>query len=198
MKRRPLLSVVKLGGSLFEADALDALLDASAWRGAVVVAGGGPFADAVRAAQKRRGFDDATAHRMAILAMEQSALMLAARRPDLRPCATPEAFAAARGRGAIWLPARMALEADLPASWDVTSDSLALWLAITLGAAQAVFVKAAPAPAAEDPKTWAESGLVDPYLPLLAARYEGRVALIGDASPTALDQALDGLERRAA
>ena len=37
----------------------------------VLVPGGGPFADAVREAQPKMGFDDAAAHHMALLAMEQ-------------------------------------------------------------------------------------------------------------------------------
>ena len=43
----------------------------------VLVPGGGPFADAVRAAQPRMGFDDRAAHAMALLAMEQYGCALA-------------------------------------------------------------------------------------------------------------------------
>src|SRR6185369_14601723 len=97
----------------------------------VLVPGGGPFADAVRAAQPRMGFDDGAAHRMALLAMEQYGCALASGRKQ---------FSLADSRAAIdralelkqvpvWLPTRMALAADIPASWEVTSDSLAAWLA---------------------------------------------------------------------
>jgi 5-(aminomethyl)-3-furanmethanol phosphate kinase len=42
----------------------------------------------------------------------------------------------------VWMPSRMALAAgDIPSSWDVTSDSLAAWLASHLGAWQLLLVK---------------------------------------------------------
>src|SRR5215467_4429680 len=93
--------VVKLGGSLIASPHLQAWLAAlAASRGAaVIVAGGGPFADAVRAAQEQHPFDDRAAHRMAILAMEQYALMLAALEPGLRPAASATAIRAAAQAG---------------------------------------------------------------------------------------------------
>src|SRR4051812_7801139 len=71
--------VLKLGGSLASSGGLTACLAAlGRLRGEIVVVpGGGVFADAVRAAQPRFGFSDRAAHRMAILAMEQYAVMLA-------------------------------------------------------------------------------------------------------------------------
>ena len=73
--------VVKLGGSLARSEALRGWLAvlARAGRGrAVVVPGGGRYADAVRAEQQRWGFDDSTAHSMALLAMDQYGHQLAA------------------------------------------------------------------------------------------------------------------------
>lgn len=92
----------------------------------------------------------------------------------------------------------MALGADIPASWDVTSDSLALWLAITLRAAQLLILKAAPAPADAQLEQLGASGIVDPYLPTLARRFPGEIAVIGPARPEALDAALAAPLRRAA
>ena len=65
--------VVKLGGSLAFSQHLRAWISAlAACPGrAVIVPGGGPFADAVRSAQTRMGYDDHAAHHMALLAMEQ-------------------------------------------------------------------------------------------------------------------------------
>nr|MBP9655021.1 hypothetical protein [Rhodocyclaceae bacterium] len=72
-------TVVKLGGSLAAAAQLPRLLHELARLPDLVIApGGGPFADAVRRAQKERGFDDAAAHDMALLAMAQFGRMLAA------------------------------------------------------------------------------------------------------------------------
>ena len=66
-------TIVKLGGSHAFSPHLKNWLDAIAGCAgcAVVVPGGGPFADAVRMAQPRMGFDDRAAHEMAVLAMEQ-------------------------------------------------------------------------------------------------------------------------------
>src|SRR5258705_11959872 len=66
-------TVIKLGGSFaFSADLRDWIAAIAGCAGrAVIVPGGGPFADAVRAAQVRMGFDDRAAHRMGLLAMEQ-------------------------------------------------------------------------------------------------------------------------------
>ncbi|MGB8274655.1 MAG: hypothetical protein WCF16_05220, partial [Alphaproteobacteria bacterium] len=134
------LSVVKLGGSLAESGALRPWLQAlSSLRGAglVIVPGGGPFADAVRRAQRLHGFSDEAAHRMALAAMEQFGLMLCDLAPALVPAATRQAIALAVARGDIpvWMPSRMlGKRADVRASWDVTSDSLAAWLASALEA----------------------------------------------------------------
>ncbi len=96
--------VVKLGGSLFGEEAFGRLLDACAGAGAIVVAGGGPFADSVRDAQRILGFHDGAAHRMALYAMEQAAEFVAARRPDLTQCSSAAEFAAVArlGKAALW------------------------------------------------------------------------------------------------
>ena len=174
--------IVKLGGSLVSNPRLPALLVALARRGAplVLVAGGGPLADGVRALQPRLGLSDAACHRMAILAMEQTALAFADLASGLVLADTIEAIAEAHAQGhaALWLPARMALAAnELPESWDLTSDSLAAWLAAELGAARLTLVKSAPAPGPM-PADWAASGLVDPLFPVFAAHVTGAVEIV--------------------
>jgi dihydroneopterin aldolase len=151
MPRRDGLTVIKIGGSCAGS------LDLRRWTGAVaacagrivVVPGGGPFADAVRAAQPMMGFDDAAAHHMALLGMEQFGRALASFDARLMPV---DSIAAVRRvlrdrKVPIWLPTRMTLAAaDVPASWDVTSDSLAAWLAGRLGARRLVLMKQAEVP----------------------------------------------------
>jgi 5-(aminomethyl)-3-furanmethanol phosphate kinase len=184
--------VVKLGGSLGEGEHLPAWL-ASLAPGAgrtVVVPGGGGFADAVRAAQRRHGFSDRAAHAMALLAMEQYGLMLADLLPALAPCRTLDAIGAAlaRRRVALWLPTELVLaEAAIPASWDVTSDSLAAWLAQRLGARRLVLVKSVAAPPPLEPRRLAAAGLVDRAFPDFAA-----------GLGAALDWVAPGEERRLA
>jgi dihydroneopterin aldolase len=162
--------VVKLGGSHAGTAHLDTWLDALAACGgrAVIVPGGGAFADTVRAAQASIGFDDAAAHHMALLAMEQFGLALASKRPGLRIAASRDAIVAASalGKVPVWAPTAMVLAAkEIPASWDVTSDSLASWLAGRIGAARLLLVKhgapSEPLSAAE----LAARGIVDPAFP---------------------------------
>lgn len=169
--------VVKIGGSLLASPALDQLLAVAARHGAIVAPGGGPFADAVRRAQAERGFSDSAAHAMAILAMEQTAFLLADRAPNFALCATRDDFALLAGRPAIWRPGALALEAEVARSWDVTSDSLSLWLATELKTPRLVLVKSAPA-FGTDPRRWVEDGIVDPAFPALAVRYLGRIVCI--------------------
>lgn len=141
--------VVKLGGSLAGAEVLPHWLNALATSPVLVVPGGGPFADQVRVAQARWRFGEATAHRMALLAMAQFGHMLAGLQPGFATAAGLEFLAglAAAGRSAIWLPDPEALErTGIPASWDVTSDSLAAWLAGQLAIPHLLLVKSAPLP----------------------------------------------------
>lgn len=140
--------MIKLGGSLARSNGLRRWLNAIARHGAghaIIVPGGGRFADEVRDAQRLWGFDDATAHRMAILAMEQYGLMLCGLCGQLAPAASESELTAILKHGdvALWLPSAMTLRAsDIPASWSVTADSLAAWLAARLVARRLVLVKA--------------------------------------------------------
>jgi aspartokinase-like uncharacterized kinase len=145
----PITWVVKLGGSLAGSDTLPFWLEALADSNVVIVPGGGPFADQVRSAQRRWSFGDETAHAMALLAMEQYGLMLSGLCPklgtahDIRELrATAES-----GRSTVWLPDLSLIDdAGIPASWEVTSDSLAAWLAGRLSAANLLLVKSAAIP----------------------------------------------------
>jgi len=139
-------TVVKLGGSFALSPHLRdwiAAIAACAGR-VVIVPGGGPFAGAVRAAQAPMGFDDRAAHRMSLLAMEQYGCAIASLDARLTLADSFEAIdrGLAEARVPVWLPARMALaDASVPQSWDVTSDSLGLWLASRIGARRLVLVK---------------------------------------------------------
>ncbi|MDR4307833.1 hypothetical protein IHQ68_14510 [Chelatococcus sambhunathii] len=187
--------VVKFGGSLSGSPDLRALLGVTARHGAVVAPGGGRFADAVRAAQAELGFSDEAAHRMAILAMDQTAEILAELAPSL-PLAGAR-LELIRG-SSIWRPSPMALGADVPCSWNVTSDSLAVWLGVEIAAPQVILLKSAAADAGADLKTLREAGVVDPYLPQIAARFSGTISVLGPAAPDALHKLLSSVERRAA
>ena len=189
------LTVVKLGGSLMGAD-LSVPLEAVAAAPCrtVLVPGGGLFADAVRDAQDRLGFGDSLAHRLALRAMGAFAAILAER--DARFVVAPSRArieAAHRtGRTPVWDP--VALEAghpDIPENWDVTSDSLAAWLAHELGAAALLLLKSvSPAQTSVRAAALAAEGLVDAAFPAFAARVMGPIRCLGPADWPRLGEAL--------
>ena len=180
-------TVIKIGGSLV-ADRVRlraVLADCADGAPVAVVPGGGPFADAVRTAQSRIGFDDALAHRLALDAMGRMAEVFSALEPRLAVAASLEFVAdtLAQGRSVIWDP--VALKAghpDIAESWEVTSDSLALWLARVVGADRCILVKSANIPARLDPAALAQAGLVDAAFPRLAAAFPGEIAIRGPES----------------
>jgi 5-(aminomethyl)-3-furanmethanol phosphate kinase len=138
--------VVKLGGSVIRSGELAAWLDAiaAAPLPIVVVPGGGALADEVRACQSRLGFGDASAHRMALLAMDQLAWAVAGLRQGFSVGATEAELRAAldRGQVAVWAPyALIAERTDIEESWRLTSDSLALWLAGRIGSQRCYLIK---------------------------------------------------------
>ncbi len=184
-------AVVKLGGSLLaSADPrplLLALVEAARSRRIVVVPGGGPFADAVRATTASLDPGPSAAHWMAILGMDQHAEMLAALAPEARRVASPEEIDATTGAGrlAVLAPHAWLRRLDpLPHGWHVTSDSIAAWVAGQLGAPRLVLVKPG-----EAPETRPRAALVDPYFetalaPSVACR------IVGARDPNAVVAAL--------
>lgn len=185
-----MLRVVKLGGSLHDSPLLNDWLDALAHAGGriVLVPGGGPFADTVRSAQNRLGFSDATAHRMALLAMEQYGLLLCDLNPGLKPAASPQAITeiVARGLTPVWLPGAMCRGVrDVPQDWSVTSDSLAAWLAHHLGAESLALVKHVRNDT-HDFHALADAGVVDKHFPEFSARFGKPVRIFAHDDPAAL------------
>jgi aspartokinase-like uncharacterized kinase len=161
---------------------------------AVVVPGGGPFADAVRAAQQRMKFDDAAAHHMAMLGMEQFGHALASHDEGLT---VADSMAALRrvlrcDRVPVWLPARMAMRAaDIPASWQVTSDSLAAWLAGKLRAPRLLLLKQVDLP--REPVAVGElvdKEIVDPVFPRFLQASGAAAFILGPADHMAVRAAV--------
>ncbi|OGT66370.1 MAG: hypothetical protein A3I13_05365 [Gammaproteobacteria bacterium RIFCSPLOWO2_02_FULL_47_50] len=139
--------VVKLGGSLINTCDLPSTLKTLADHGAgnvVIVPGGGVFADQVRYLQKELQIDDTTAHRMALRAMEQFGALLTSLDPRFHAANTIEAMHNWLNKKEIpvWFPYDMI--ADNPAikaTWDISSDSLSLWLAQALRCQNLVLLK---------------------------------------------------------
>jgi 5-(aminomethyl)-3-furanmethanol phosphate kinase len=160
--------VVKVGGSLLGSPELERWLGLFAKfsdGNIIIVPGGGVFADAVRDAQKVSKISEACAHKLAVLAMDQFGLLLANMNPDLAVARTEMEIDERtwQHRCIVWLPSQMVLADDsIPKSWDVTSDSIAAWLAGKINAQQLVLVKSDKPDGAElSLKMMSETGVVD-------------------------------------
>lgn len=189
------MRVVKLGGSLLRDPLLPAWLDRIARTGRIaVVPGGGAFADAARAAQAHWRVDDLAAHNMAVLGMAQFAHLLHSLEPRLALADSVVGLEAqvAAGRAAIWLPLDLQRDAgDALTNWDVTSDSLAAWLALRLGADELVLVKSCPVPADATPAELAAAGIVDRAFPAYAEQCARASIVCRVLDRAELDRALD-------
>lgn len=180
---RPLV-IVKLGGSLLDAGRAQPWLEALATQPqpVVIVPGGGPFADQVRHSQPLLRFDNRAAHHMAVLAMAQTACVLQSWHPHWTLGHTPAELDALTRQGlpALWCPTVLP---NTPASWDITSDSLAAWLALTLQAQQLVLVKSRAA-LGTTTADWIREGLVDPAFTHYAQAFGQPVRLVSyDTAP---------------
>ena len=139
--------VVKLGGSLIQSPYLQDWLTAIAKLGqgkVVIVPGGGLFADQVRVAQRCLQFNDLTAHKMALRAMEQFGLFLQSMEPCLIPANSETEIndLLISKHIPIWFPYNMVAEdTEIQANWDITSDSLALWLTEQLNYKNLILIK---------------------------------------------------------
>jgi aspartokinase-like uncharacterized kinase len=198
-----MLTVVKVGGGV--GDALPALCTTLGELGQrhplLVVPGGGGFADAVRDADRRFRLRAPTSHRMAILGMEQFGWLLSDLIPGAVRCTSRPRVSA--GRATVLLPAALPLDA-LPASWHVTSDSIAAWVACRAGAGRLVLVKAVDGLFADWPPrgeplarlTVAElatlrAGGVDEYLPTVLAGARFETWVVGGRDPARVAELLE-------
>jgi aspartokinase-like uncharacterized kinase len=202
------LTVVKLGGGLGRGAGDDALRtlcaaigDLGARHPLLVVPGGAWFADAVRDADRRFRLPPATSHHMAVLGMEQFGFLLSELIPGAARSTDPARAAA--GRTTVLLPAALPLEA-LPRSWQVTSDSIAAWVAGEAGAGRLVLVKEVDGLFAHWPPrgepiarlTVAElavlrPGGVDAYLPTALENASFETWVISGRHPLRLTELLD-------
>jgi len=210
------LTVVKVGGGLGRGAGDDALRRLCATIGALgerhpllVVPGGAAFADAVRDADRRFGLPAMASHRMAILGMEQFGWLLSELIPRAVRCADlARARELAGRRTPVLLPAGLPLDA-LPASWQVTSDSIAAWVADRAGAGRLVLVKEVDGlfvdwPARGEPlarlsvaglaalRAAGRAGGVDEYLPALLEGAHFETWVIGGRDPARVVELLEG------
>jgi len=159
--------VLKVGGSLAKdptslvrlCQELSVL--AKAYR-ILIVPGGSEFADTVRKFDKTYKFSNMVAHKMAILAMDQYGFFLSDITPNsyvshsLKEISNP-----AKGTLPILLPSKLMFREDpLEHSWDVTSDTIAAYIAQLLHAEKLVLVTDVDGIFSEDPKKTLDAKMV--------------------------------------
>ncbi|MFO1045341.1 MAG: hypothetical protein U0941_26480 [Planctomycetaceae bacterium] len=179
---RPLV-VLKLGGSLLEctdlADRLRSLVETLRGQRILIVVGGGDAADVVRDWSVRFALPEESAHWLAIRSLSVTRGLVKELLPEC--CEVDSQAAASAAWTASERPVLLKLEAylreaernhpdPLPHNWDVTSDSIAAWVAAEWGADQLIMLKSIDLPASIDLQQAASHGFVDPYLPTIATK----------------------------
>lgn len=177
------LVVVKLGGSLLScpdlAERLRAIL--SQWPEArhLIVVGGGPAADVVRGWSRDHSLPEEVAHWVAVRSLSLSRLLVRHLLPESREVSSREAAQALWSEGHT--PLLLGVEAylreaeahdssPLPHRWDVTSDSIAAWVAHRWTADELMLLKSVNLPAEIDAVEAARQELVDPFFPTVAEK----------------------------
>lgn len=189
------MDIVKVGGSILEhARKVMAVLMAY---DVLVVPGGGAFADVVRHIQRKTGLEDAAAHKMAILAMDQYGIFLS----DVSGIPAYESLDEVRTPG-IFLPSVLLKARDpFTPSWDVTSDTIACYIAkladaerfIILTDVDGIFIdgRLVDEISANELQNLPET-CVDRALPGYLAKYKIDCQIVNGKDKNAVERALDG------
>ena len=187
--------VLKLGGSLLSHAPLTQILQLATKAGigqVVIVPGGGVFAEQVRLTQQQWQYDDQTAHYMAILAMQQMALLLQSLCAGLVIVNNVAMIRASmQQHTVIWSPLSSELDATgIPASWDITSDTLAAWLAVQLSIEHVMLVKSAEFSADSTIAQLSASGVIDKAFARFVQQHSLRIECMSYHQLSALSASL--------
>lgn len=148
------VTVIKIGGGLLSIPgALDRVCGevsaAAAHHNLIIVPGGGPFADSVRDFEQAYPLSPAAAHWMALLAMDQYGHVLVDRIAGALLVDEPGSLLECVHAGGVPVlaPYRWLRSADvLPRTWEVTSDSIAAFVAGAVDATRLILIKPAANP----------------------------------------------------
>jgi len=205
-------AVIKVGGSLAKSLSLKKLCKVleriSKNHKYMIVPGGGEFADVVRDLDKRFHISATISHKMAILAMDQYGLFLS----DLMNAFVTSKLREPRPfpkKPVIFLPSRHMFEKNpLPNSWDVTSDSIATYVACKLGVKKLILIKDVDGIYSFDPKknsnaklikkisakkllVWNKKTCVDKFLPKILLKSKIRCYIVNGKCPERVEEALE-------
>lgn len=175
------LVVLKLGGSLLKctglAERMRSLIASLRPKRILIVVGGGDAADVVRDWSDRFSLSEEMAHWLAIRSLSLTRALVKELLPECEEVESPTAAAEA------WIdqrrPVLLKLEsylrqaevhesAPLPHTWDVTSDSIAAWVATKWEAEQLILLKSIELPDGMSLIQAENAGLVDGYFPIIA------------------------------
>jgi aspartokinase-like uncharacterized kinase len=171
------LRVIKLGGSLLDWPELPSAF--RTWLAAqpaavnVLIVGGGAIVDGLRHLDQVHRLPPETSHWLAIDAMGLTARLARELLPEARLATGSELFYRPPGSLTIF-DVQTFLRDDqsqadaLPIGWDVTSDSIAAYVAQRFEASELVLLKSCPSPSGELSEL-ARKGVVDPAFPRIAA-----------------------------
>ena len=178
----PKTVVIKIGGSLLLlpdlAARLQCLLRQRDQEQCLIVVGGGEAADIVRSWSQVHAISDEAAHWLAISSMGLNREFLE-QLLSLRTVCSREAadLAWAEDCGPLLLDMKkFALQEEgeisepLPHRWDVTSDSLAAWVAVRWPADELILAKSVPCPAEPCSLDASRKQFVDDYFPMLSGQ----------------------------
>ncbi|MHA1208030.1 MAG: amino acid kinase family protein [Candidatus Freyarchaeota archaeon] len=206
--------ILKVGGSLSKNKSalkklFKELAKLSETHKMLVIPGGGHFADEVRKIHDKFNISEDVSHWMAVFAMDQMGFFFS----DLSPkniVVDNLEDAAQMGPGLvpILIPAKMMLDNDpLPHSWDVTSDSIAAYIAHITGTKKILILTDVDGVYTSDPKSSRDAELileisadelakkntntcVDKTFPILVSQYGLECVVLNGKHPERLVQAL--------
>jgi len=210
-------AIIKIGGSILQNQAGKKLLKAfNALRkqfSFVILPGGGAFANLVREYHKKFQLSEDRSHWMAILCENILGFLilenLESGVPVFELSEIPKVIQAARIP--VFLPFQHLFTQDpLPHSWEVTSDSIAAYLAEILKAQKLILVKDVDGIYTRDPKKYPEKELqfletinansevlsnlptscIDRYLPHLLQQYHRSCYIVNGLYPERLEKVL--------
>lgn len=207
--------VIKVGGSLSRSRFIlkklfEELAAVSENHKFLVVPGGGLFADVVRRIYYKFDISDDAAHWMAVLAMDQMGFFFSDFHPNIRVVdKIEEARKISRGLIPVLIPFKIMFDDDpLPHSWEVTSDSIAAYIAHITDTKKIFILTNVDGVFTSDPKSSPDAELipkisaekladinvctsVDKEFPALVSKYGLECLVLNGRHPERITQALN-------
>ncbi len=211
-----MIHCIKIGGGLIsypdELQSLMKVLDTlSKSFQLLIVPGGGPFADVVREIYRQYDISETVAHWMAILAMDQYGFFLSSMSENALTISSIDNAKelASTHKLVIFQPFQILYEQDpLEHSWDVTSDSIAAYIASLTNAESLILLKDVEGIFVHDPKqessdliekldrhdftAFEKQRCVDKYFPKIIAQSKIRCWILNGRHPSRISAVLEG------